>query len=138
MKWKQLRVPVQRLCIILPVEEYGVPEYLRKAVGHVIEENVGIKPDENEEADMIKETELGIRDEEKQVEEGLIIEDIDDTDLNDEEQIEARKLLVSSYQVSLMKKQRVQKTSRSVKILHRKYLWFEKMWKTDQGEIEFL
>ena len=138
LKWKQLRVPVQRLCIILPVEEYGVPEYLRKAVGHVIEENVGIKPDETEEADMIKETELGIRDEEKQVEEELIIEDIDDTDLNDEEQIEARKLLVSSYQVSLMKKQRVQKTSRSVKILHRKYLWFERMWKTDLGEIEFL
>ena len=30
IKWKKLRAPVQRLCVILPVEEHGIPEHLRK------------------------------------------------------------------------------------------------------------
>ena len=32
IKWKKLRVPVQRLCLILPVEEYDIPEFLAKEI----------------------------------------------------------------------------------------------------------
>ena len=32
MKYKEIRVPVQRLCVILPVEEQENPPFLRKSV----------------------------------------------------------------------------------------------------------
>ena len=96
-------------------------------------EIIEVKTDVSEEADLVKETEVKKRDTGKQVK-----KDFDGTEHNDEEQIEARELLVKNYQVSLMKKQRVQKTSSSVKILHRKYMWFERMWKEDQGVIKAL
>ena len=65
LKWKKLRVPVQRLCIILPVEEHGVPEFLKKNKEDKVGDSceiIEVKTDVSEEADLVKETEVKKRD----------------------------------------------------------------------------
>ena len=122
LKCKELRVPVQRLCIILPVEEQGESGYLGKKaivkqVDDVTEEVMCVA--EVTSVENSKVTEGDFKHEE-------CTEDYDDVQLNDERQISARSFLVKNYKCAKMKKMRTQETSRSVKFLHMMFSEFMK------------
>lgn len=132
MKWKEIGVPIQRLCIILPVEEHGVPEFLKK--GNDETEEVGGNKSGNEESR--QKEELSHKKENGQNQEFGHIEDLDDIALNDKEQKSARLRLVESFRISKVKKKGRKETSRSVKTLHRNMsLWdinyYEVMWRKE-------
>ena len=170
LKFKWIRVPVQRLCIILPVEEHGIPEFLKKSdvnndetekglgtdpvekdqietdIENVKVTNVQITPEvtsevvvdnkeviidsenikvkmENDDThdDGLEELEV---DDNVNVLEVLEVDDIDDVQVNDPRQFEARNLLVENYRIGIHRRKKTQETSRSVKMLHKKFSIF--------------
>ena len=63
-------------------------------------------------------------------------EDIDEIDLvklNDPVQVSARNMLIKSYKNSFVVRKRIQVTNRSVKLLHRKFVMFEKLFAENQS-----
>ena len=62
-------------------------------------------------------------------------EDFDEVELGDAAQVSARNMLVQSFRTSVVKKKKVQVTNRSMKILHRKFTMFEKLFDEEKGEI---
>ena len=127
MKWKKIRLPVQRLCVILPVEEHGVPDFLKKDI--LVEDTEADACDEESSDEVMKKT---IEEEAVEVIEEEIMEVVDDSEFNDEKQRAARMNLVQNYRLSLVKKQGVHNTSKSVKLLHRKLRLFQLMWKKEE------
>ena len=130
MKWKEIRVPIQRLCVILPIEEHGVPDFLKKQeqVLDVDRELVNL---------ILSDDEVVVR---RSFEEEVVevvgpelVKDLDDIGFNDERQRKTRFNLVQSYKLSLVKEHRVQQTNRSVKLLHKKLIWFQMMWTKEES-----
>ena len=111
LKYKRIRVPIQRLCVILPVEEQEGPSFLRRSV------------EETMRSDMNREDVDGVHSDKDKVEEH--IDDDTISDLSDE--VAARTCLVQAYRASKVKRIRQQRTNRSVKMLHRKFSYFVKL-----------
>ena len=121
LKFKNIRVPVQRLCVILPVEEQKQPAYLMKCGndGETVETR-------NKGEDAIEDN-FGGKDFEE-------TEDVDAVKLNDPVQVSTRNMLIKSYRNSFVKKKKIQVTNRSVKILHKKFVTFEKLFSENKKE----
>ena len=148
LKFKWIRVPVQRLCVILPVEEHGIPSFLKK--GDVTHDD----PEEGLETDSVEKGQVEADVDSAEVTKGLIetevtcddiittsgtiqelenddklvdvpkvleVGDFDDVQVNDPRQVEARNLLVENYKIGITRSKKAQETSRSVKMLHRKF-----------------
>ena len=110
---------MQRLCVILPIEEQEEPGYLTR----------GGQGDHVVKGDPV---------EDKKVVEKLNDEDIDAGDLSEvvnvveggmieTEQIAARTMLVQNFRATNVKKVRSRQTNRSVQMLHRKFANFVKL-----------
>ena len=147
LKCKKLRVPVQRLCVILPVEEYGEPAFLQKAENDQDNKTIdeGNTVDDYETvADIVEETEQGeVAVQNRTTEqvdaagedsEEKVIEDFDSVRLNDAKQVSARNNLVTSMKLNKEMKKKVRITSKSAKALHGEYSVFGKVWHDCQVE----
>ena len=151
LKFKNIRVPVQRLCVLLAVEDQGQPAFLMKCAtdektsepidmgdtdNDVIEDNVGGEATEKADtADDIDDNVGG----EATVEADAAYktpEDFDEVELGDAAQVSARNMLVQSFRTSVVKKKKVQVTNRSMKILHMKFTMFEKIFDEENVEKE--
>ena len=112
LKHKKIRVPVQRLCLILPVEEQN-----GCSINTSKEKIVHYKTDT---------TEI--------VEKSIDISDYDENEvnLNDPKQIVARNLLIEKFRYSKLKKQKIQKTKRTIKFLNQVLSSFLEVWKECQ------
>ena len=104
LKYKRIRVPIQRLCVILPVEEQDGPSILRKSD----EEIVGTDLDN-----------FFVCSVEEQVDDKTI------SVLSEE--VAARNRLVQAYRATKVKSIRKQRTTRSVRMLHKKFSYFVKL-----------
>ena len=111
LKYKRIRVPIQRLCVILPVEEQEGPSFLRRSVEETVKSDVdqGVVDQVHSDKDKVEE----------QVDDDTI------SDLSDE--VAARNYLVQAYRASKVKRIREQRTNRSVRMLHRKFSYFVKL-----------
>jgi hypothetical protein len=136
LKYKKIRVPVQLLVVILPIEEQEEPNYLsrEKKVEEVAGDNV-ISCEKDE--DVV--TTVG--DTSDQVGSKVDFENFDEDDGDGDDknednfvedvessavkQAEARSFLVRKYEETLSRKVKVQKTWKSVKLLHRNFSLFE-------------
>ena len=102
LKCKSIRVPVQRLVMILPVEE----------------QSIGVKED-NEVRGTEKKTEVETDDKH------IVEVSVDGEDLTEEREqgieVDEKSFWIQSYRMSLMKKHKVMKTTRTVKSLMRDY-----------------
>ena len=102
LKCKSIRVPVQRLVMILPVEE----------------QSIGGKED-NEVRCTEKKTEVEIDGK------NMVGVSVDDEDFTEEREqgveVDEKSFWIQSYRMSLMKKHKVMKTTRTVKSLMRDY-----------------
>ena len=111
LKYKQIRVPVQRLCVILPVEEHGgVPFLSRPVLGEV---DVDVVNDDDLEAKEKSCEEVMMRT--KRVEP----EDVEEEPLGLEAQ--TQKILMMKYRRSTVKKLRSHRSTRSVGMLFCNY-----------------
>ena len=162
LKFKEIRVPIQRLCVILPVEEQGGSPILKKkqsdveVSGEAVSEQTGSGED-----DASLEVQAGTSDEllvgqgvdgfvdnVKQVKSAenevnfvepqgvknfVCLEDFVEK-ISVEDQRMLREVCVQNYRLNLMKKQKVQKTSQSVKMLHRNYTNFVETWEEKIGK----
>ena len=107
LKYKRIRVPIQRLCVILPVEEQDGPSFLRKSD----EEIVGTDLDKEVVDDVCS-----------------VEEQVDDKTISDlSEEVAARNRLVQAYRATKVKSIRKQRTTRSVRMLHKKFSYFVKL-----------
>ena len=133
LKFKNIRVPVQRLCVVLVVKDQGQPAFLMKCAtdektsepidmgdtnNDVIDDNIG--GEATVEADAAYKTP----------------EDFDEVELGDAAQVSARNMLVQSFRTSVVKKKKVQVTNRSMKILHMKFTMFETLFDEENVEKE--
>ena len=149
LKFKNIRVPVQRPCVILAVEDQGQPTFLMKCAideqtsepmnmgdtgDAVIEDNIGGEATERADtADDIDDNVGG----EATVEADAAYktpEDFDEVELGDAVQVSDRNMFVQSFRISVVKKKKVQVTNRSMKILHRKFTMFVKLF--DEKKVE--
>ena len=119
LKYKKLRVPVQRLCVILPIEEQDEPGYLTKGGqgGHVV------KGDPIEDKEVVED----LDDEEIDAGELSEVVDVVEEGMIETEQIAARAMLVKNFRATNVKKVRSRQTNRSVQMLHRKFANFVKL-----------
>ena len=104
LKFKKIRVPVQRLCVILPIEESEEPDFTKKMNSGKVSKLSGTVSSQindygNYEA----------------------LEDMDCIQLNDEVQLNARRLLIDQFKCSRSKRCRVHMTSSSIKLLYKSY-----------------
>ena len=150
LKFKNIRVPVQRLCVLLAVEDQGQPTFLMKCATDektselmnmsdtgdaVIKDNIGGEATERADtADDIDDN-IGGEATEKADAAYDTPEDFDEVELGDAAQVSARNMLVQSFRTSVVKKKKVQVTNRSMKILHRKFTMFEKLFDEEKVEI---
>ena len=111
LKYKRIRVPIQRLCVILPVEEQDGPTFLRRSVEEIVRSDL-----DEEVVDNVHSVENKV---EEQVDDNTI------SDLSDD--VAARNHLVQAYRATKVKRMRKQRTNRSVKMIHRKFLYFVKL-----------
>ena len=113
IKWKQIRVPVQRLVVILPVEEQEGPGFLKRSRFSSVCDKIVIKSCQN------------ISDRGEQLDPTFYtsasLDELDSSEFGDAIQVRGRDYLVHCYRNSLVKRHKVQTTYRSVKILHRAY-----------------
>ena len=144
LKCKELRVPVQRLCIILPVEEYDEPEFLRKSDKEP-EKSTSEEENKLSEEETVGEVgntlEKRSGTERETVEEKCkeeMLEEYDEIKLNDAKQVSARNCLIRSYRESKEKKRKVRITDKSAKSLHGDSSVFEITWQDCQGGVENL
>ena len=102
LKCKSIRVPVQRLVMILPVEE----------------QSVGVK-EANEVRGNVKKTEV------ETAHENIVGVSVDDEDLTEEKEqgveVVEKSFWIQSFRMSLMRKHKVMKTTRTVKSLMRDF-----------------
>ena len=102
LKCKSIRVPVQRLVMILPVEE----------------QSVGVK-EANEVRGNVKKTEV------ETAHENIVGVSVDDEDLTEEKEqgveVVEKSFWIQSYRMSLMRKHKVMKTTGTVKSLMRDF-----------------
>ena len=153
LKFKKLRVPVQRLCVILPVEEQNEPDFLRRVENlenknevckeHI--EDIAEKAVENRNDDcevigeISSDRKEGIEDicvdvEFMEKEDHEVEEELEDLKLNDPKQILARNFLIKNFRLSIAKKVKIRTSSRSVKLLHGEFSLFGKFWSNCQED----
>ena len=119
LKYKKLRVPVQRLCVILPVEEQEEPCYLtRSGQGDQVLTKDFVNEKQVDKEIVDSDTTSVVLSEVVNVDEGEMIET---------EQIAARAMLVKNFRASKVKTVRIQQTNKSVQMLHRKFAHFVKL-----------
>ena len=114
LKHKKIRVPVQRLCLILPVEEQNggsIDTFKEKIVPYKKDTTV-----------IVGKSSVISDDEENEV------------NLNEPKQIVARNLLIEKFRYSKLKKQKIQKTSKTIKYLNQVLSSFSEVWKDCQEE----
>ena len=104
-----IRVPVQRLVVILPVEEQEGPGFLKRSGFSSVCDKIVIKSCQN------------ISDRREQLDPSASLDELDSSEFGDAIQVRGRDYLVHCYRNSLVKRHKVQTTYRSVKILHRAY-----------------
>ena len=163
LKYKRLRVPIQRLCVILPVEEQEGPQFLKKTFddnevivrdddeSEVISVGTGDVDVESSLARQVSDT-ADIKDqgEDDLVDEKLVkpadievdfvgdepfeVEDFFEVELGENQKL-TRRVCVQNYKLSILKKVRKQKTSRFVQLLHEAYSLFDDLWKHEAVEL---
>ena len=125
LTFKKLRVPVLRLCVILPIEEQRHPDNFlttknlnedtkenRDDYGaHIKEKNIKPKRNDKEEEKCLQQHDL---------------EEVENMKLNDPSQEIARNSLVGTYRLSLARRIRVQHSNRSVRIIHKNFSDFSR------------
>ena len=163
LKYKRLRVPIQRLCVILPVEEQEGPQFLKKTFD---DNEVIVRDDDESEVisvgtgDVDVESSLArqvcdtadIKDqgEDDLVDEKLVkpadievdfvgdepfeVEDFFEVELGENQKL-TRRVCVQNYKLSILKKVRKQKTSSFVQLLHKAYNLFDELWKHEAVEL---
>jgi len=118
IKYKEIRVPVQRLCVILPLEEQeedflgysALPEAAKKSW-------TSMGKDQNSHR-MSKKIEGMSQCELKAVDEDASVGSIDDVILNDSSQMLARMRLIKRYRCSLVKAVNTRRYQKSIAMLH--------------------
>ena len=124
LKYKQIRVPVQRLCVILPIEEHKEPGYLTRGG----QDDQIVKDDFVEEKNVVEESgDEGIVDGDTTSRDLTEVVNVDEVEMIEAEQIAARAMLVKNFRVTKVKTDRIQQTNRSVQMLHRKFAHFVKL-----------
>ena len=68
------------------------------------------------------------------IEETDAVEDFDEVKLGDATQVYARNILVQSYRTSVVKRKKIQVTSKSIKVLHRKFTMFGRLFDGEKVE----
>ena len=133
LKYKKLRVPIQRLCVILPVEEQEDPPFLRKNG----ETDIFDKDGSDHAVEAVSKIEsAGVEEVETQAQcdgFGNSIEDFDAVKLNDVNQVWSRQVLVANFRKNVGRKVGATETYRSVMLLHRDYETFENIWSVKVG-----
>ena len=130
LKYKNLRALVQRLGVVLPVEEQEQPTFLSK---------FGFRDDSVVEADETLEEVSGSQNllvKDNDVDEKIGIEeprdfgndDVEDVSLNDPRQVVARNRLIKVFRTTLVKVKKERKTNKFVKLLHDYFAMFEKLF----------
>ena len=125
IKYKEIRVPVQRLCVILPIEEQGedflgysgIPEAAKKSWTSV-EKGDQSSPRMSKKIEGISQCGL------KNMEEDGSVSGIDDVRLNDPSQVVARTRLIKMYRCSLVKAVKTQRYQKSIAMLHNAFSQF--------------
>ena len=118
LKYKQIRVPVQRLCVILPIEEHKEPGYLTR----------GGQDDQIVKDDVVEESgDEGIVDGDTASRDLTEVVNVDEVEMIEAEQIAARVMLVKNFRATKVKTVRIQQTNRSVQMLHGKFAHFVKL-----------
>ena len=158
LKFKKIRVPVQRLSLILPVEEQKVAA----DVASEVYEDIIDREEQEVATDVVSEVYEDVVDKEennlvnkhkvanvlKTINDSevvfhnsdRVIEDLEsdvnevDVELNGTLQITARNILVDNFRKTGMKKKKVQKTSKTIQYLHGIFSTFEKLWGNCQVE----
>ena len=125
LKCKSIRVPVQRLVMIYPVEEQTTMEnnsgdVMREQIEEYIDEKIENEGSKDEVAEDNNEEDVG---ELKQIESDNVEvmqenkEVINDEQVDSEYVVNAKSYWIKSYRMSLVKKKRVLKTTRTIKSL---------------------
>ena len=105
LKYKEIRVPVQRLCMILPVEEQENSSFLEK------ENNVKTRRETMENVDMnVGDIVSCSEDRRNSVNQGDDVGFYDNVQLNDPDQVAARELLMQTYRGSLVRQVKVKQS----------------------------
>ena len=124
LKYKQIRVPVQRLCVILPIEEQKEPGYLTRGG----QDDQIVKDDFVEEKNVVEESgDEEIVDGDTTSRDLTEVVNVDEVEMIEAEQIAARAMLVKNFRATKVKTVRIQQTNRSVQMLHRKFAHFVKL-----------
>ena len=124
LKYKQIRVPVQRLCVILPIEEHKEPGYLTR----VGQDDQIVKDDFVEEKNVVEESgDEGIVDGDTASRDLTEVVNVDEVEMIEAEQIAARAMLVKNFRATKVKTVRIQQTNSSVQMLHIKFAHFVKL-----------
>ena len=129
LKCKKLRVPVQRLCIILPVEEHDEPDFQKRKQREEMMKTVKTNIEQVDEVKVTIEKSDACQ---YNVGEELL-EDFDEIRLNDAKQVAARNFLIKSFRVNNVQGMKGQVTSNSARCLHGDYSVFEMVWQDCQG-----
>ena len=125
IKYKEIRVPVQRLCVILPIEEQGedflgysgIPEAAKKSWTSV-EKGDQSSPRMSKKIEGMSQCGL------KAMEEDGSVSGIDDVRLNDPSQVVARTRLIKMYRCSLVKAVKTRRYQKSIAMLHNAFSQF--------------
>ena len=125
LKYKKLRVPVQRLVVILPIDEQKEPGYLTRGgqCDQVVKED---SVDKKEVVEELNVEDIG-EDDATYRELSDIVNVDDDEEILETEQIAARAMFVKNFRATKVKTVRIQQTNRSVQMLHRKFAHFVKL-----------
>ena len=142
LKFKKIRVPVQRLCIILPIEEQelGTADLsnLEIAVDSEVVRATQVPiPDHNSETeehdeedprqDNVEELKNNYEETEQEETEDVTMDDFEEVQLNDDKQVDARNYLVKCHRENIGRKVKVMKTNRTVRNLHKNFSLFESL-----------
>ena len=103
---------------------------------NVIEDNVGGEATENADTAVVIEDNVGGEATEEADAAYNTTADFDQVELGDAAQVSARNMSVQSYRTSVVKKKKVEVTTRSMKILHRKFTMFKKLFDEEKVEKE--
>ena len=107
LKCKSIRVPVQRLVMILPVDEEEMTVKNKEDIAEeIIEHEVAeIVEDKSDNFEVVKE---------------ILSDEVTDVEPDTSESVEVKNYWIKSYRTSLIRRKRVMKTSRTIKSLFSK------------------
>ena len=135
IKWKKLRVPVQRLCLILPVEEYDIPEFLVKEIKETGgNTEIGGSDTCTEMMENAKKLNDGmtldaeiIEDDTRRLNTAETL-DVADMEFKDEKSLDVRNQLIRDFQSGEKCFRDAYCPSRSVKLMHQNCSMFKLIW----------